>query len=183
MSTTTTAKSTAPAAPAKASTPAPAPVKKEEAKPAVALVAATGQTAGKRDLFLIAKQPVTADTLVAALHAGTVVAHKRRETGTLRRWVVLAPGSTQRKAAEALRKSVQEKGFGKATASRKESAATLRRMLVALEYTESLESATAKDRAEMAKAANVNGGHAKPATRKPATRKAKAAPAEEAKSA
>lgn len=128
-------------------------------------------------MLAVASEPVTGTHLLEAVFAGTVVFHKERAAGTLRRWPVLAPESKERKQAEALRVKVEKSGVSKVASASHTSVATVRRTLVALRFTEELEALNAKERATVAKAATANGKAvqaSKPAKEEPAAEEPKA---------
>lgn len=111
-------------------------------------------TASGLALVAIAKEPVTGPTLLEATYGGTVTFHKQRGNGTFRSWPVLAPGTKERKQAEAWKASKQPvPALAKASHT---SVPTVRRALVALAFTEELEGMAAKGRTALAKEANAN---------------------------
>lgn len=128
----------------------------------------------------VATSPVTPGTLLEAAFGGSLEFHKVRATGTTRRWPVLAPGSTERKAAERLAKAVA-KGttVTELATANHTSVATVRRSLTALAFTQEVEGLSKADRKAIAKEANSNGSvHAEVSAAKAAQREAKAAKAE-----
>lgn len=141
----------------------------------------TTSTTTRQPMLVVAAEPVTGPALLEAAYGGKVQFHKVRGTGTLRRWPVLAPGSKERKQAEALAAQVAAKQPVPAVAkAHHTSVATVRRTLVALAFTHELEAMSAKDRAALAKAATANGKveqASKPAPAPKEQPKAKATPA------
>lgn len=107
----------------------------------------------RMNMLAVATQPVTGPTLLAAAFGGSLVFHKVRSNGTLRRWPVLEPGSKARKQAEAW---VGQPVAAAAKASHT-STATVRRALVALAFTQELENSSKAALATLAKAATANG--------------------------
>lgn len=109
-----------------------------------------------RPVVVHATAKVTGPTLVAAAHAGTVRFAKVRESGTLRAWPVLAPGSAARKQAEGIQAKRAAKQPVEAIAKEmKVSVPTVRRAITALAFTLEVEKMSAKDRAALAKDLNA----------------------------
>lgn len=112
-------------------------------------------TTSTRPMLAVATEAVTGTALLEAAFGGKVQFFKVRETGTHRRWTVLAPKSTDRKKAEAIRAEVEKGTVADVAAKHSVSVATLRRTLTALAFTEELEAMTAKERTALAKSVNV----------------------------
>lgn len=114
-------------------------------------------TTTRQPVAAIADEAVTGTTLLAAAYGGKVRFSKVRSTGTQRHWPVLAKGSKERKAAEAIeaRRAKGDTVEAIAKAMHK-SVPTVRRTITALAFTRELEGLSAKDRAAVAKVANAN---------------------------
>jgi hypothetical protein len=123
---------------AKVAKAAKAPVKK--------VTAPLNSSTSRRDLLLVVKgdEPVTADNLLDAVHAGTVTFYKVRENGSLRNWPILT--GKARKAAEKIA-AAHEGGEKIADIAKKAhtSVPTIRRAITALNFTIEIESLTAKE--------------------------------------
>lgn len=114
-------------------------------------------TTTRQPMLVVATEKVTANTFVEAAFGGKVRFAKRRSSGTLRTWPLLAPGSSERKSAESLAAAVAKK-VPVATLAKEAnvSVATLRRTLTALAFTQEVEALKGKARQEWVNAANAN---------------------------
>lgn len=140
-------------------------------------------TTTRQPVLVVASEKVSANTFVEAAFGGKVRFAKRRSSGTLRSWPLLAPGSSERKSAESMAAAVG-KGVAVAALAKEAnvSVATLRRTLTALSFTLEVEGLKGQARAEWVKAANSNMAVAaaeQPAKEEKATPAPKEQPAKE----
>lgn len=117
-----------------------------------ALAAQHASTTTRRNMLITASEPIKSGAaLLEAAYGGKVQFHKVRNTGGLRRWPVLTPGTAQREQAEnvaALRADgVKVQVIAESLSV---SVPTVRRMIVALAFTQELEAMPAGVRKHLA---------------------------------
>lgn len=139
-------------------------------------------TTTRRPIVAVATEKVTGTGFLEAAYGGKVHFAKVRESGTMRAWPVLAPGSEARKQAEGVLAQRAEGITVEAIAKgMHKSVPTVRRIITALAFTHELEAMNAKALAALAKEANANREAGKEAPEAPkaakATEPAKAAKA------
>lgn len=112
-------------------------------------------TTSTRPVVATSAEKVTGPTLLAAVYGGKVRFSKVRETGTLRAWPVLAPGTPARKQADLVDSKRAAKQPVEAIAKEmKVSVPTVRRIITALAFTKELESLKVAEKAALAKGLN-----------------------------